>query len=149
MPANGMNVGTDFSFGLYDANSAQTLPLGDVESIKETAQKHDISSRRYNAPPRYGYVPDGYSGTFTITRTGSQMEQLQIQLSNNFNNGVPVLSGYINKIVTDAGPQGVGITTKYQYTGVCFFLSDIGDISREKTVKQTIVWMASDKQQLA
>jgi hypothetical protein len=42
----------------------------------------------YNAPPKFGYVPDGYSGHFTITRTGSQMEQLQIILANNFNSGV-------------------------------------------------------------
>jgi hypothetical protein len=144
MSVNGLSVGVDFSFGLYDANTGITLPLGDVQNIKETAMKHDISSRPYNAPPKFGYVPDGYSGTMTIIRTGSQLEDLQITLSNNFNNGVPILAGYLNKIVTDSNG-----TKKYQYTRVSFFLSEIGDVSREKTVPQSLVWMASDKQQLA
>ena len=144
MSVNGLNVGVDFNFGLFDTNTQQVLPLGDVQSVKETAQKHDIKSMPYNAPPKFGYIPDGYSGTFAITRTGSQMEQLQILLANNFNNGVPIQSGFLNKIVNDAG-----VVSKYQYTGVTFFLSDIGDISREKTVTQTMVWMASDKQRLA
>lgn len=144
MSVNGLNVGVDYSFGLYDTNSGITLDLGDIQSIKENALKHDISSRPYNAPPKFGYVPDGYSGTFTIVRTGSKMEKLQIILSNNFNNGVPIQSSFINKIVTDGT-----VTSKFQYTGVTFFLSDIGDVSREKTVTQTISWMASDKQQLA
>jgi hypothetical protein len=144
MSVNGLNVGVDFNFGLFDTNSQQVLALGDVQSVKETAQKHDIKSMPYNGPPKFGYVPDGYSGTFAITRTGSQMEKLQITLQNNFNNGVPILAGFLNKIVNDSG-----VVTKYQYTGVTFFLSDIGDISREKTVTQTMVWMASDKQQLA
>lgn len=144
MSVNGLNVGVDFNFGLYDTNTGVVLQLGDVQSIRETAQKHDIKSMPYNGPPKFGYIPDGYSGTFTIVRTGSQMEQLQIILSNNFNNGVPIQAGFLNKIVTDGG-----VVSKYQYTGVTFFMSDIGDISREKTVTQTIVFMASDKQRLA
>jgi hypothetical protein len=149
VPANGLNVGVDYSFGLFDSNTQTVLPLGDVQGIKESAQKHDISSRPYNAPPKFAYIPDGYAGSFTIVRTGSQMERLQIALSNNFNNAVPIQAGYLNKIVNDQGPNGSTITTKYQYTGVVFFMSDIGDISREKTVTQTITWMASDKQLLA
>ena len=145
MPSNGLNVGTDFSFGLFDANTSKTLHLGDIQAIKETAQKHDLNSRVYNAPPKYAYAPDGYSGSFDIVRTGSDMEKLQILLSNNFNSGVPILSGFINKIVTN----GDGSVSKFQYTGVVFFMTDVGDTSREKTIKQTIVWMAGDKQQLA
>ena len=145
MPANGLNVGVDFSFGLFDANTSSTLNLGDVQSVKETAQKHDISSRPYNAIPKFAIVPDGYSGSMTVVRTGSQMEKLQIQLSNNFNNGVAILPGYLTKIVTDPD----GSVSKFQYTGVAFFMNDIGDVSREKTVTQTIEWKAGDKQQLA
>jgi hypothetical protein len=72
------------------------------------------------------------------------MEKLQIVLSNNFNNVVPIQSGFLNKIVTDNR-----VVSKFQYTGVTIFMPDIGDISHEKTVTQTVVWMASDKQQLA
>src|SRR5450631_3930559 len=145
MPSNGLNTGVDFSFGLFDANTSSTLNLGDVQSVKETAQKHDISSRPYNAVPKFAYIPDGYSGSMTVVRTGSQMEKLQITLANNFNNGVAILAGYLNKIVVDPN----GTVSKFQYTGVVFFMGEIGDVSREKTVTQTITWMASDKQQLA
>ena len=127
MPANGMNVGIDFSFGLFDANTSATLDLGDVQSVKEAAMKHELSSRVYNAVPKFAFVPDGYSGSMTVVRTGSQMEKLQILLSNNFNSGVAMLPGYLNKIVTDPD----GSVSKFEYTGVAFFMDDIGDVSRE------------------
>ena len=145
MAVNGMNVGSDYSFGLYDSNTGAVLDLGDVQSIDVKAGKHDIVSRPYNKAPKYGYIPDGYSGSLTLMRTGSAFEDLQITLAGQINNGVTVKPGYLNQITTN--PDGT--VSKYQYTGVVFFLTDIGNISREKSVSQSMTFMASDKIKLA
>jgi hypothetical protein len=42
-----------------------------------------------------------------------------------------------------------GATHRYQYTGVVMFVTDLGDISREKTVTVTVTGMASNKIQLS
>lgn len=141
MPVNGQSVGQDYTIGLYDFNTATDVPLGSVQDFKESALKHDIKNMPYNQVPVYGYIPDGYSGTFTIVRTGPALENLHLQIKNNFNNGKSILAGYINQTINESG----GAQSRYQYINVVFFLTDSGTVQRDQNIKMTMAWMASDK----
>src|SRR3978361_1233623 len=141
MSVNGMNVGTDYSLSYFDGNSGTLVDLGDVKDVKITAQKHDIKSTPYNRVPRFGYVPDGFKIDFTITRTGSVLEDLMVTLSANFNAGLVNKPGFLNQSVNNAD----GTVSRYQYTGFVIFLSDHGDISREKTVSLKLEGVGSDE----
>ena len=141
MPVNGMNVGRDYTILYYDANQGLIQSLGDIQNVRITAQKHDIASRPYNQPPRFGYIPDGYRIDFTITRTGNQMEGLMVINESNFNNGQIMSPGYLNETITN--PDGT--LSRYQYQNFVVFMTDIGDISRERVVSQRMVGMASVK----
>jgi hypothetical protein len=145
MPVNSMSVGVDYSFGYYDANSGSIVDLGDVQNVKITAQKHDISSKPYNGPPRYGFIPDGYRIDFTITRTGPTLEALMVVLEQRFSQGGEVKAGYLNQSVREPG----GAITRFQYTGFVVFLPDHGEVSREKTVTLKLEGMASRKVPIA
>ena len=145
MPSNGMNYGVDYNFGLYDANTGVVLDLGDVQSIDIKALKHDLASHPYNKDPRFAFIQAGYSGTITIVRTGSVLEDLQVVFAAQVNSGSIIKPGYLNQITTN--PDGT--VSKYQYTGVVFFMTDVGNISREKTVTQSLAVMASSKIKLA
>ncbi|MCJ2084603.1 hypothetical protein MKK88_01150 [Methylobacterium sp. E-005] len=145
MPVNNMNVGKDYSLVFYDSNSGQVLDLGDVQSFRISAVKHDIKSMPYNGPPRFGYIPDGYRFSFTITRVGSALENFQLAQTAAFEAGQHVTSGYLNETVYN--PDGT--TSRYQYTGFVFWVGDIGDVSRDQNVKLSAEGMASQKVQLA
>lgn len=145
MPINGLSVGRDFTFGFYDQNTGNLLQMGDIQSLKVTQQVANIKSMPYDGPPKYGHVPDGWKGTFTIVRTGSQLEDLQLALNAAFENGTPIKAGYISETVNN--PDGT--VSRYQYTGVDFHMTDVGDVARDKTVVQTVEFMASTKVQLA
>lgn len=145
MPVNGMNVGVDYSITYYESVSGGLINLGDVQSVKIIAQKHDISSKPYNQLPRYGYVPDGYKVDFTITRNASTLEDLAVLNSANFNAGNVQSPGYLNETIINAD----GSVSRYQYTNFVVFLTDHGDISREKTVPIKLEGMASDKVRIA
>src|SRR5437879_6018518 len=132
MSQNAMNVGTDYSLSYYDGASGQLVNLGDVQNVKITALKHDIKSQPYNGVPRYGYVPDGFKFEFDITRQGAVLEDLMVIFSQNFNQGNLQKPGFLNQSVNDAI---TGVTKRYQYTNCVIFLTDHGDISREKPVK--------------
>ena len=144
MSAAGMSLGVDYNFGLYDANTGTVIKMGDVQQITMTHLKHDVKSMPYNANPRYAHVPDGYQGTFRLIRTGPALENLQLALNARFNTGTPMLPGFINETVIEPN----NTVSKYQYINVDFTLVDVGDISREKNVTQTVHWFASDKVQL-
>ena len=145
MPVNGMTVGRDYSFGYYDANTGSIIDLGDVQNVTVTANKHDISSRPYNGPPKFGYIPDGYKITGTITRTSSKLEDFMLTLNNNFDAGAAIKSGYFSETITNPD----GSTSRYQYTGCVFFVTDLGEVSREKTITMKFEGMASQKSAIA
>lgn len=145
MPINGMNVGVDYNVSYYESASGTIINLGDVQNVRITAQKHDIKSAPYNQVPRFAFVPDGYKVDFTITRTGSVLENLMVTFSSNFNQGNVITPGFLNQSIINAD----GTTSMYQYTNFVVFLTDHGDISREKVVTLKLEGMASDKIPLA
>lgn len=145
MTGNAGNTGKDYSFGYYDGNTGALVDLGDVQSVKASAQKHDVKNMPYNGAPKYDFIPDGHKITFTITRTVSTLEDLAVVRETNFNNGLPNKAGYLNETVTNTD----GSVSRYQYTGFVFFLTDHGDVSRDKLVTVTGEGMASAKVQLS
>jgi len=116
-----------------------------VQNVQINAMKHDIKSMPYNGVPRYGYVPDGFKIEFTITRTGSVLEDLMATLSKNFNAGSVQKPGYFNESITNPD----GSIRRFQYTNFVVFLTDHGAISRDKVVSLKLEGMASDKVQIA
>jgi hypothetical protein len=141
MPVNGMNVGSDYSISYYDTMSGALVDLGDVQNVKITAQKHDIKNMPYNRPPSFGYVPDGYKIDFTITRTGSVLEDIMVQFAQRFQAGQVNPSGYLNQTINNPD----GSVRRYQYTKFVVFLTNHGEISREKVVSLSLEGMASEK----
>jgi len=140
-----MNTGVDYSISFYDGTSGTLLDFGDVQNVKISAQKHDIKSMPYNGPPRYGYVPDGYKIDFNITRTGSIIEDFMVAAEASFNAGNVQSPGFLNETIINPD----GSVSRYQYTNFVIFLTDHGDISRDKTVTLSLTGMASTKVQIA
>lgn len=145
MTVNAMNVGVDYNVQYFDGNAGALRDLGDIQTIRITAQKHDIKSMPYNAPPRFGYVPDGYKIEFTITRKDSTQEDMAVLYETAFNNDQLLGPGYLNESVSNSD----GSTSRYQYTNCVLFLTDHGDISRDKTVTLRLEGYASTKVQIA
>ncbi|WP_036048704.1 hypothetical protein [Bradyrhizobium sp. Tv2a-2] len=145
MPLNGMNTGVDYALSYYDATSGTLIDLGDVQDVTITAMKHDIKSQPYNNVPRYAFVPDGYDVNFNITRTDSTLEDLMVTLAQNFQSGKVQSPGYLNQTIRNPD----GSVSRYQYTNFVVFLTDHGNISRDKTTTLKLTGRASDKVQLA
>ncbi len=141
MPGNAGNIGADYSITYYDSDSGALIELGDVQDIKITALKHDIKSAKYNDYPLYDYIDDGFKIDFTIIRNTPTLEDLMVRNSANLNAGRVRGAGYLNESIVNAD----GSTSRYQYTKFVFFLTDHGDISREKVVTIKGEGMASAK----
>lgn len=145
MPQNKMNVGADYTFSCYDGTTGALQDFNDIESLKITAGKHDLASRPYNDDPRFGYMPDGFKIEFDIVRTDSSLEDYAVLQNQNVDRGVVMNPGFLNESVINPN----GTTSRYQYTNFVWFVTDHGDISREKVVKIHVEGMASRKVQIA
>lgn len=138
---SGMSVGQSYTIGLYDGTLGSIVDLGAVQNFRATMLKHNIKNMPYNAPPIYGYIPDGAQGRFQIVRTNPDLENFFLSLIALFNNGGDLIPGYINETICEKG----GSFSRYQYTQGVFFLTEPADVSRDKNVMQTVEWMASEK----
>lgn len=145
MPVNGMNVGVDYQLLYYDGSTGALVDLGDVQNVKIIALKHDIKSMPYNTDPRYGYVQDGFKIDFSITRTGSAIEDFMVAAAAKFNAGTVQKPGYLQQTVTNPD----GSISRYQYTKMVIFLTDHGEISRDKPVTLALEGYASSKVAIA
>lgn len=145
MPINGMNVGVDYSLMYYDGSSGSLVNLGDVQDVRIAALKHDVKNMPYNDDPSYGYVPDGFKIEFTITRTGSDIENFMVAAAANFSAGQVQKPGYLNETIINPD----GSVQRYQYQKMVIFLTDHGNISRDKTVTLKLEGYASRKVQIA
>lgn len=140
-----MTVGRDYSFAYFDTNTSQVIDLGDIQQISVRANKHAIKSMPYNGPPRFGYIPDGYSFSGTIVRTGAEIEEFQLSQAAAFDAGRTILAGYLNETVNNDD----GSVSRYQYKGFVLWFDDLGTISRDATVQIRFEGMASYKTKIA
>lgn len=142
MPQNGISLGPDYQFGLYDGFTKQILAVGDVQNVKVTYHNSSINSKPYNGPPRFAHVPDGVSGSFSIVRTSQVLEVNEIARAAAINSGGTVLpSSFLNKTVTNPD----GSVTKSQFTNLDWYVTEAADVSRDKAVTQSIEWHASQE----
>lgn len=145
MPVNGMNVGVDYSLMFYDGTSGTLLNMGDIQNVAITELKHDIKNMPYNDDPSYGYIPDGFRIEFTITRTGSDLEDFMVKADANFRAGSVQKPGFLNQTTTNPD----GSVSRYQYQKMVLFMPDHGNISRDKAVTVKVEGYASRKVQIA
>src|SRR5438128_749543 len=110
MSVNGMSVGRDYNLSYYDNTTGGIVDLGDVQNVTITQQQHLLSNRPYNRRPSFGYIADGYSITFKITRTGRELEDFALLQQHAFDAGTPIRSGFLNETIND--DDG---TVRYQY----------------------------------
>ena len=139
MPSNAGNVGSDFTFGYFDANLRQLIDLGDVQDVKITWSKHDLKNMPYNGNPKFGFKSDGFKITFKIIRNNSSLEDILKAREANFDSGGFSRAGYLNETIKN----GDGTVSRNQYTGFVFWMTDMADISRDKLVTQSCEGFAS------
>lgn len=145
MPVNNMSVGRDYTLIFYDRNTGTTVSFGDVQDFSITAGKHNLKSMPYNDDPRFGYIDDGFSMSFSIVRTTSALEDYQLAQQERFRNGQHVLPGFLNETIRNPD----GSVSRYVYVDFVFYLTDLGNVSRDKNVMQKAEGMASYKRLLA
>ena len=121
------------------------IDLGSVQNVKIMANNHDLVATPYNDDPSFAHIPHGYDISFTAYRTGPELEDYQLQIAQNFRDGVAIKAGYLNETVNNPD----GSVSRYQYKGFDFYVTEVADVSREKLIQLAVKGRASSKIKLA
>lgn len=143
MPVNSFSVGKDVSLTIV--TSYGTTVFNGLTSFTADPMTTDLKSKAIDGTPRFGFIPDGWKGSFVIDRLDPSVDQYWAQVEADYFAGKNIQAGTISEIITEAD----GSVTEWKYTGVILRLEKAGDWGGDKKVDQTISFEAAFKKRIS
>lgn|SRR5574340_754645 len=143
MPVNGFSVGRDVSLDIVGPQGPLRFNLVTMFSAKPDITDQKVKG--LDGITRHVRFPDGWSGTFSIERQDSTLDDYFAQLEANYYAGLNESSLTITETITEVS----GAVTQYRFVGVLLRLDDAGDWEGDKTVKQKLSFVASRRIKVA
>jgi len=143
MPVNGFSVGRDITLTIVTASGPLNLALITVFSSKQDSQESKVKG--LDGITRHIRFYDGWSGSFTIERQDSTVDDYFSQLEANYYAGINEQPSTITETVQEPN----GAVTQYRYLNVLLKLDDAGNWSGDKNVQQKVSFVASQRQKIA
>jgi hypothetical protein len=139
MPINNFSVGKDVSVTVV--TSYGTLTLTGLTEFVADPMTTDIRSKLIDGTPLFGFIPDGYKGSFKLDRLNPNVDNYWAQVEADYFAGKNNLAGTIAEIIQEAD----GSTTEWRYDGVVLRLEKSGDWGGDKKVEQMVTFEAAHK----
>ncbi|WP_020472363.1 hypothetical protein [Zavarzinella formosa] len=143
MPTYSFSVGRDVS--LVVVTSYGTLAFNGLTDFTADPMTTDIKSKGIDGTPRFGFIPDGWKGSFKLDRLDPKTDNWWAQVEADYYAGRNSQPGTINEIVTEAD----GSVTQWRYDGVVLRLEKAGDWGGDKKVEQSVTFEAAHKIKVA
>lgn len=143
MPQNGFTVGRDVSLDIIGPTGPLRLSL-----ITAFSSKPDINDQRIkglDGITRHVRFPDGWSGSFSIERQDSTLDDYWAQMEANYYAGLSEQPMTITETITEVS----GAVSQYRYLQVLLRLDDAGNYSGDATVKQQVSFVAARRVKVA
>src|ERR1700761_7368617 len=121
MPINGFSVGKDVSVTVV--TSYGTLTFNGLTEFSADPMTTDIRSKLIDGTPKFGFIPDGYKGSFKLDRLDPRVDNYWAQVEADYFAGKNNPAGTITEIIQEAD----GSTTEWRYDGVVLRLEKAGD----------------------
>lgn len=143
MPQGQFNVGRDVT--LRVATTVGILDLSNLTSFKskmdDTVQKIVL----VNGKTRHLRFIQGWSGSFDLERGSSQIDAYFSLLELNQKLGVREPTASITETIQEVD----GSVSQFRYRGVILSYPDSGEVAGDKSIKQSLNFMAEERPQIA
>jgi hypothetical protein len=143
MPTNTFSLGKDTQLVLIGPSGQVNLSIVTGFNSKQTVKTVHVDP--LNGPPLEARPPAGWTGSFTIERGDSTVDDLIATIEQGFWAGGNLGTGQIYQYVTEVS----GATSTYLYDGVSMSLSDAGSWQTDSSVKQTLEFFASMRRKVS
>lgn len=143
MPQQGLSVGRDTTLVIQ-------TPTGPLQIPKLTAfrKKQDTTQERVkliNGVSQHLRFFDGWSGSFSVNRSGPEIDSYFDQLETDYYSGINEQPCQIYETVSEPS----GAISQWRYDGVVLSLDDGGEAAGDASVKLNLTFMASRRIRIA
>lgn len=135
-----LNIGKDVALDVVlPDNSILTINITTSFTAKQVTKALD--SKGIDGINRVAEIPDSWSGSFAIDRSGSGLDDYFAAVEAGYYANGTLSAVRITQTITEPSGQ----ISQYRYDGVALSLNDAGQWSGDAYVKQTINWRASKR----
>lgn len=144
MPFAGYSVGRDFVIDVYDPNGGGVVNLTGITDFQSAQKTTKQSSKRMDGLNIPLHVPDGWSGSFGIDRTGATIDNFIANLEDAYFRGSNILSGTITETISE--PDGG--RSQFRYENVSFTFTSAGDKKGDDKVSMKVDFDAARRRKI-
>ena len=141
--SNQFNVGKDVTLDITGPQGP--LRFNIITGFQSKPSYKSIDSKGLDGIDRYEDLPAGWSGSFSLDRSYSTVDDFFAQKEANFYTGLS--SNLVN--ITETITEVSGEVSQYRYTGVALTLQDAGNKSADNKIQMTIGFRASRRIKVA
>lgn len=138
MAMNNFNTGRDLSLNIIGYDGAiHSFPLQTGFDAKQAT--NNVKIKGLDGVVRFLDIPDGWSGTLSVERQDSTIDDYFVGLEAAYYGGQNIQASYITETISNPD----GSTSQYRFTGVMLRLDDAGNWMGDKNVPMKMSWVAS------
>jgi hypothetical protein len=135
--SNQFNVGKDVTLDITGPNGP--LRFNIVTAFESKPNYKSLDSKGLDGVDRYDDLPAGWSGSFTLDRSDSTVDDFFAQKEANFYSGLSANLVNITETISEIN----GSVNQYRYTGVALTLQDAGSKSADNKIVMKIGFRAN------
>ena len=143
MPLNGYSVGKDVTLTIVTPNGVMTLPK--ITHFRSKQDTIDEKKKPLDGITDFLRYYDAWSGSFTVERTDSTLDDYFAALEANFYAGLT--EGPVS--ITETIQEVSGAVSQYRYTRVLLKYEDAGEFAGDKSVTQSLSFVAGRRIKIA
>ncbi|MGZ5029007.1 MAG: hypothetical protein ACXWAT_00900 [Methylobacter sp.] len=137
MPINGFTVGRDISLDIIGPSGPLRFNL--ITGFRSKPDITDQKVKGLDGITRHLRFPDGWSGSFDVTRQDSTIDDYFSQIEADYYAGLNEKPCTLTETITEAN----GSVSQYRYLQVLLKLDDAGHFQGDKSVEQKVSFVAS------
>jgi len=137
MPLNGFSVGRDITLSINTDQGVKRFSL--ITGFSSKPQSTDQRLKGIDGITRHLVFPEGWQGTFNLERQDNTLDDYWATIEENYYSGLSLGEASITETITEVD----GSISQYRYQGVIFKLNDAGDWKGDKSVSQSLDFLAS------
>lgn len=143
MPMNGFTVGRDVSIDLF-GNLGSVVRFNLITQFESKQNTTRITIKGLDGKNRYLELPEGWEGSFAVTRGNRVVDDYFAQIEDTYYDGGDIQAASITETIQEPG----GGISQWRFEGVMLKLDDAGSYQGDAEVKQKISFCATRKRRV-
>lgn len=134
-------IGREVTVEIVTPEGNLVIPPDAITAFTFRSNTNDLERRPLNRPRQRDRHPDGYEGSFSIDRTGPEVERWWAQVEADFNRGLRQQRG----IILDSTREIDGSVTEFRFEECVFTLTEFGERTANGYISMTIEFTAEGR----